>query len=363
MIQLAYNNDTQNMQQKHTTKRQDLILSFIEAQRKVSTGQIIEHVQRESKEVARVTISRDLDKLLQLELIERQGAGRSIFYQLSSKKALIKEIDVVAYFSVDSDKREAKEKFNFSILDNLFSIFSDLEKSKLEELNNIYRQKMKNISVDILKKEIERLNIDFSWKSSKIEGNTYDLLETEQLLKNKKQAFGHTKEEAVMILNHKVALDYIRKNKKKFQSISVRKIEDIHSILTDDLGVTKNLRKTLVRITGTKYTPLDNEFQIKESLEKTCALINKINNPFEKAVILMLLIAYIQPFVDGNKRTSRLCGNAILQSFDCCPLSYRSMDELEYKKAILLFYEQNNVSYFKKLFMNQFEFAINNYFG
>lgn len=351
------------MQQNNTTKRQDLILSFVETQGRVSTGQIIEYVQKELKEVTRVTISRDLDKLLQLELIERQGAGRSIFYQLSPQRAFIKEIDVATYFLVDSDKRQVMEKFNFSVLDNLSGVFSDMEKSKLENLNEIYRQKIKNISADILKKEIERLNIDFSWKSSKIEGNTYDLLETEQLLKNKKQAVGHSREEAVMILNHKAALDYIRENKKKFQSISIKKIEEVHSILTNDLGVAKNLRKTLVRITGTKYTPLDNEFQIKESLEKTCDLINKINNPFEKAVILMLLIAYIQPFVDGNKRTSRLCGNAILQSFDCCPLSYRSMDELEYKKAILLFYEQNNVSYFKKLFMNQFEFAINNYFG
>ncbi len=75
------------------------------------------------------------------------------------------------------------------------------------------------------------------------------------------------------------------------------------------------------------------------------------------------VVTDIQPFVDGNKRTSRLSGNAILQSFDSCPLSYRSMDEVEYKKAILLFYEQNNISYFKELFLKQFEFAMENYFG
>ena len=125
----------------------------------------------------------------------------------------------------------------------------------------------------------------------------------------------------------------------------------------------KNLRKSLVRITGTNFKPLDNEIQIREALEKTCELVNQIKDIFEKAVILMLLIAYIQPFVDGNKRTSRLSGNAILQSFDSCPLSYRSLDEIEYKKAILLFYEQNNISYFKELFLKQFKFAVENYFG
>jgi len=230
-------------------------------------------------------------------------------------------------------------------------------------LNEIYRKKIRDISPDALKKEIERMNIDFSWKSSKIEGNTYNLLETEQLIKNQKEAIGHSKEEAVMILNHKKALEYVGSNKKEFQAISVPKIENIHSLLVDGLDVTKNLRKTLVGITGTNYKPLDNDFQIKEALEKACQLVNETKDVFEKAIVMMLLIAYIQPFVDGNKRVSRLSGNAILQSFDSCPLSYRSMDEIEYKKAILLFYEQNNVSYFKELFLKQFEFAVENYFG
>jgi Fic family protein len=94
-----------------------------------------------------------------------------------------------------------------------------------------------------------------------------------------------------------------------------------------------------------------------------CKEINKQKNPFVKTLIAMLVIAYIQPFEDGNKRTSRIIGNAILIAHDACPLSFRSIDELEYKKAILLFYEQNNFSYFKELFIKQFEFAVKNYFG
>lgn len=351
------------LKDKKLNKRQDSILAFIEANKAVSVGQIFEHIQRGVGGVVKMTISRDLEKLFELNLIEKQGAGRAVTYQLSSRYSIVKKIDVGKYFSADADQREIREKFNFDIFGQLVGIFTEAEKKKLTELNEIYRMKIKNISADILKKEIERLNIDFSWKSSKIEGNTYDLLETEQLIKNQQQATGHTQEEATMILNHKVTLEYIRENKESFQVMTVKKIEDIHALLTKELGVTKNLRKTLVRITGTKYMPLDNEFQIREALEKTCQKVNETENAFEKAVILMLLIAYIQPFVDGNKRTSRLSGNAILQSFDSCPLSYRSMDEIEYKKAILLFYEQNNVSYFKELFLKQFEFAVENYFG
>ncbi|EKE16414.1 MAG: hypothetical protein ACD_11C00017G0004 [uncultured bacterium] len=345
-------------------KRQEIILSLIEEKGSVFGGQIIEHIEKELGKVTRMTISRDLEKMIQADLIERQGTvGRAVTYQLSSKYPIIKKFDVDKYFSLESDQRKSREKFNFDIFGQLQNVFTEAEKDKLLKLNEIYRNKIKNIPADALKKEIERLNIDFSWKSSRIEGNTYSLLETEQLIKNQKEASGHTKEEATMILNHKKTLEYIGSNKNEFQSISVPKIENVHSLLVDSLNVTKNLRKTLVGITGTNYRPLDNEFQIRESLEETCKLVNKTENVFEKAVILMLLIAYIQPFVDGNKRTSRLGGNAILQSFDSCPLSYRSMDEGEYKKAMLLFYEQNNISYFKEIFLKQFEFAVENYFG
>ncbi len=344
-------------------KRQDAILTFIEAEKTISIGKIFEYVRKNVGEVTRITISRDLQILLEMGLIERQGAGRAVVYQLSSQYSILKKIDVEKYFAIEPDQRDIREKFNFDIFSQLKNVFTDAEMEKLSELNEIYRDKIKNISPDALRKEKERLNIDFSWKSSKIEGNTYSLLETEQLIKNQKEAAGHPKEEAIMILNHKKALDYIGSKKKDFQKVSVSKIENIHSLLVDGLNVTKNLRKSLVGITGTNFKPLDNEFQIREALEKACQKVNITENVFEKAVILMLLIVYIQPFVDGNKRTSRLSGNAILQSFDSCPLSYHSIDEVEYKKAILLFYEQNNISYFKELFLKQFEFAVENYFG
>lgn len=345
-------------------ERQDAILGFIETQKTASIGQIFEYIEKSIDKITKVTISRDLEKLLENNLIERQGESRrTAVYQLSPQYSIYRQINVEEYFAKDVDQREIKEKFNFDIFDQLKNIFTDAEKKKLDQLNEIYRHKIENITPDALRKEIERLNIDFSWKSSKLEGNTYSLLETEQLIKNQQEASGHSKEEAIMILNHKKALDYIGSNKNDFQTVSVAKIENIHSLIADGLNITKNLRKTLVGITGTNFKPLDNEYQIREALEKTCDKVNKTENVFEKAVVLMLLIAYIQPFVDGNKRTSRLSGNAILQSLDSCPLSYRSMNEVEYKKAILLFYEQNNISYFKELFLKQFEFAVENYFG
>ena len=76
----------------------------------------------------------------------------------------------------------------------------------------------------------------------------------------------------------------------------------------------------------------------------------------------ILLLSYIQPFEDGNKRTARLTGNAILMNDNNCPLSYRNINPTDYKKAILLFYELNNISAFKAIFIQQYQFAVKNYF-
>ena len=212
------------------------------------------------------------------------------------------------------------------------------------------------------RKEMERLGVDLSWKSSQIEGNTYNLLETERLLLEKEEAKGKTKEEAIMLLNHKEALDFILDNPDYLQYLSIRKIEDIHSILIKELGVERHIRSRRVGITGTNYRPLDNEYQIREAMEDTCQLINNKQSIFDKAFLALVLLSYIQPFADGNKRTARITSNAILIANGYCPLSFRSVDSIDYKKAMLVFYEQNNIYPFKKIFIEQFEFAVNTYF-
>jgi len=134
-------------------------------------------------------------------------------------------------------------------------------------------------------------------------------------------------------------------------------------VLVRDLGVGKNIRKRLFGITGTKYRPIDNEFQIREALDDMCLLVNSRKSVFEKALLSVVLISYIQPFADGNKRTARMLSNALLIRHGYCPLSYRTVDSLEYKKAMLLFYEQNHLGVFKELFIEQYVFAVENYFG
>ncbi len=244
----------------------------------------------------------------------------------------------------------------------MHNLFSLDEIKNLNGINKIYADKIKNFSDTILKKEYERLLIELSWKSSQIEGNTYSLLDTEALIKENIEAKGHKKEEAVMILNHKKALEFIFENKDYFKILTLKKLEELHTLLMNDLGVNKGLRKFPVGIVGTNYKPLSNQLQIKDATDKLINAINADENVIEKALIAVVMISYIQPFEDGNKRTGRILANAILYANDFCPLSYRSVDESEYKKAVILFYENNSIDYFKKLFVEQFKFAVDKYF-
>jgi Fic family protein len=165
-----------------------------------------------------------------------------------------------------------------------------------------------------------------------------------------------------MLLNHKQAIDFILENPNYISPLTIAGIEDIHSILINDLGVGRNVRKRRVGISGTNYTPLDNEHQIKEALRDMCNLVNSRDNVFGKALLSLVLLSYIQAFRDGNKRTARIISNAILISSQYCPISFRTIDSVEYKKAMLIFYEQNNLTTIKEIFMNQFKFAVETYF-
>lgn len=132
--------------------------------------------------------------------------------------------------------------------------------------------------------------------------------------------------------------------------------------MTEGLGVERNLRRVRVGISGTRYRPLEIESQIREAVSDMCELVNGKKDPYEKAFLALLLIAYIQPFSDGNKRTSRLAANALLIANSLCPLSFRTVEADDYRAALLLFYEQNNLSAFKNVFLGQVDFATKEYF-
>lgn len=341
---------------------QELILNYLKNRANSSSKEIFEGL---GSAVSYATVKRCLSKLLNENYITQQGNAKNSRYALSPTFNLFYPINIDEYYSKEIDEREILTSYNFSLIPKTLQNVSLFTASELTLLNNLQSKFSKNIahlSDFEYKKDMERLAIDLSWKSSQIEGNTYSLLETERLLKDKQTAAGKTKDEAIMLLNHKDAIDFVVANSDYFLSLSIAKMEELHSILIKELGVEQNIRTRRVGITGTNYRPLDNEFQIREALQQTCDLINNRQNIFEKALFALVLLSYLQAFSDGNKRMARITANALLVANQYCPISFRTVDSIDYKKAMLLFYEQNNLSAFKQIFITQFKFAVENYF-
>jgi len=338
------------------------ILVFLKANPSISSKEIYDGLEIE---IGYATVKRILSKLVEENLISTVGRGRGRKYLISPDYNLFYPIDLNSYFEKEIDEREILYSFNLNLIKNTLNhvnIFTDDELQKLHGLQKEYEENILSLSEVEYNNELERLAIDLSWKSSQIEGNTYSLLETERLLKEKETASGKSKDDAIMLLNHKEAIDFIVNEKSYVSPLTIARIEDIHSLLIKDLGIERNVRKRRVGISGTNYKPLDNEYQIKEALIDMCDLVNSKKNVFDKALLALVLLSYIQAFGDGNKRTARIVSNAILISNGYCPISFRTIDSIEYKKAMLLFYEQNNITAFKHIFITQFEFAVNTYF-
>lgn len=341
------------------SQRESIILKKLE-KGEFSISEILLFLEKSKLEVSKITLNRDLKHLEKLNLVRKSGKAKATKYKLTTRYHIFKEVNFAEYFSVDFDDRKVIEGFNFEVYDALKDLFIEEEKSKFDDVNLEYRKKVSETSPGLLKKELERLMIELSWKSSRLEGNTYDLLDTEILIKEKLEAKNHTKEEAIMILNHKKALDFAFGNKQSFLELSPKLIIKLHKFLVEGLEIKTGFREKKVGIIGTKYKPLAKG--IEKAVSLLCDLVNSQTYPLSKALIVFAMMSYIQAFEDGNKRTARILATAILLAYDYCPISYRKVDDYDYKKAIILFYEQNNIVFLKKIFEAQFEFSVNEYF-
>jgi len=341
---------------------QQIILKIFIENRSLASSNVHAELLRRGNEVSLITVKRELSELRSKGFLQSSGAGRSVKYRISNKGKLMTAIDVSQYCAKEPDKRSGLRGYNFSLLESISpDPFTTSETKILEEATKIYRTNIKSISSTLNEKELERFVIELSWKSSRIEGNTYTLLDTEKLIRRGIEALGHDKNETRMILNHKEAFRFIREQASAFKEFSLANLEEVHKILVKDMNVNYGLRSKPVGVTGSIYRPLDNSYQVKEALQSLAMSIKQIDSPCGKSLITLLGISYIQPFEDGNKRTSRLMANAVLLAYGYAPLSYRSVDENAYREATLVFYELNSLVAFKKIFVEQYDFAARNY--
>ncbi|MEX2530918.1 MAG: Fic family protein [Gemmatimonadota bacterium] len=205
---------------------------------------------------------------------------------------------------------------------------------------------------------LNRLLIDLSWASSRLEGNTYDRLDTKNLIEFGQQAAGKSSAEAQMILNHKSAIEFLVENAQTV-GFDLRTLRALHAHLASNLladpGDEGRLRERPVLVSGTTFTPLAIPQVIHDGLQSILHKATRIPDPFEQAFFVSVHIPYLQPFVDVNKRTGRLAANIPLIRQNLCPLSFVEVPQRDYVEAHLSLYENTRIEMLRDIFVWAYE--------
>ncbi len=304
-------------------------------------------------DIDRTVVHRHLKKLIETWKIQKTGYGKYIF-----------KIDPLEYIRVPFFSRE-KKKYNPAFLGSyLPNVTSFFTKNQKDTLHNALRDI--NLDTDFFlnnKRLLETTLIDLSFASSSLEGNTYDYVDTEILVKYNEIAKDKTKDDTQMILNHKKCIEYMVYYKKELP-FTKRTFCEIHTLLGDKLLQRENLgiiRTRIVEISMSAYTPLDNQYQLEEEFEIFLTKLEQIEDPFEQSIFILVFIPYFQIFLDINKRTSRMSANLPLLKHNMPLISFLAVVKRDYIDAILAIYELNDPSLMAQVFAENYILNMHRY--
>jgi len=211
---------------------------------------------------------------------------------------------------------------------------------------------------------LNRLLIDLSWASSRLEGNTYNRLDTERLIRFGEVAEGKDAIETQMILNHKAAIEYLVHDAERV-AVHADTVIALHAFLSDGLLADPmacgKLRNRAVEIGGSVYLPIALPQRIEELFGIALGMAAEIEDPFEQAFFLMVHLPYLQPFEDVNKRVSRLAANIPLIRGNLSPLSFIDVPQRVYVDALLGVYEMNRIELLRDVFVWAYERSCQQY--
>jgi Fic family protein len=327
------------------------------------------------------TVGRLLDKLVQENALVRKGKARATRYFLASVNEHITET-VHATDSVSatvSPGWSAQARAVFGNLSRPLGVrqpvtyqrgFVDdyapnesflLPRALAETLAQEGRMQGQQPAGTYARNVLEQLLIDLSWSSSRLEGNTYSLLATKELFKSGDPP---TNSEGVMLLNHKRAIEFLVDAVPTY-GLTDSVIRNLHALLMQDLLADSAglgaIRTKVVNISDTTYLPSQVPRLLEEMLSQIIAKAQLIKNPLEAAFFLWVGIAYLQPFEDGNKRTSRLAANIPLMLYNCAPLAFLDVTPQDYAKAMRGIYELLDVTIAVELFAWTYRRSIRKY--
>lgn len=343
----------------------------------VSSGEITDHAGTSTPSR---TVQYRLKRMVEAGRLTTTGAGRWMRYHLPATetpgetKPSVKRQDIIPLSDQAKEAqryiRQAQAKrrpvgYDRTFLDGYRPNKGGyLTESERLYLAGIGEQGLTADAGTYAKQILNRLLIDLSWNSSRLEGNTYSLADTERLIEFGHAAGGLTDQETQMILNHRDAIEFLVNSADEIR-FDNRSILNLHALLANNLlndsAAAGRLRFIGVGISGSVFHPLEGPQLIRESFEQLLRTAAAIDDPFEQALFLLVQLPYLQPFDDVNKRVSRLAANIPFIKRNLSPLSFTDVPADLYREAVLAVYEQKNVTLLKELFIWSYERSADRY--
>ena len=332
-------------------------------------------------EVPRRTLQYWLGQLVTMGRIVREGQARNTLYRLPSSNdvrvhshtdppgahtgivpaqlAQLREALRQRYLSRPAGQREPvgyRREFMDGYRPDVSAYLSAEERARLRGMGEVHQTPQP--AGTYARRILDRMLIDLSWNSSRLEGNTYSLLDTKRLIEMGDPTEGRDLLETQMILNHKHAIEFLVESADDV-GFDRRTILNLHAILAEDLlpdpAAPGRLRAMPVGIGASAYRPLEVPAQVEECFNRVLATTQAISDPFEQALFCLVQLPYLQAFDDVNKRVSRLAANIPFIKHGLSPLSFNDVPRDYYTDALLLIYEQNDTSLMKDLFLWAYE--------
>tara|TARA_R110002020_G_scaffold176756_4_gene369201 strand:- start:5806 stop:7092 length:1287 start_codon:yes stop_codon:yes gene_type:complete len=305
-----------------------------------------------ARDVSETTVWRALKRLVEEGRLEVSGKGRATGYRIAGAAV------VRAHLATPYNRRVPvpyRPDFLDAYVPGKTWYLPEPDRARLMEAGRPYGGLMP--AGTYARRILEQLLVDLSWASSRMEGNTYDILQTERLIRFGEEAAGKDRKEALMILNHKDAIQFTVDN---LDGIGLRRpdIFALHAFLSDGLladpAMSGRLRAMPVGISHSSYRPLDDAVTIAEEFDILLHKAAQITDPFEQSFFLLVHIPYLQAFADVNKRTSRVASNIPLLKSDLAPMSFTTMDDGDYIDGLIGIYELNNVSLLREVYLDAY---------
>lgn len=358
-----------------------------------SSGILISSLEETLSHVLPITLNRRT-LLRRLELMKSRGqiimrgSGNKIYYQVSKVQPASEfsqhhefspeSEEILSYINQPISKRKPvgyhpgfldsyKPGETFYLTPSLRAQLKTMGQSRFQQHHRFKQSKgEEKVGGTYVRNIYHRLLVDLSWASSHLEGNTYSRLDTLNLIDFGQVAVGKDLKETQMILNHKAAIEMLVENADRI-GFDTYTLFTLHANLSYNLIPNAldsgRLRQGPVEISGTTYLPMAIPDHIQSTFQKMLKKASEIPDPYEQSFFIMVHLPYLQPFIDVNKRVSRLASNIPFIRYDLCPLSFIDVEEKAYMDGLIAVYELNSVDILREVYTWAYERSCQRYAG